>query len=561
MLRRAWSWSLLLLFVLAGCSRCGKEGGPTGPAGKPVTVERYLPRDAQAAIVVSDLGALGEKLARFQNLKIAAFLAQLQNFNTGEAYVSAVMRQVGVDLRSRQSLEKAGIDPGKGAGAAFLATNQAFSVLGVKDAKALEDTFANLARNRLGAPERKEEKAGGGTLVTFSRRGAAEPAMGLLFIGDYALVAPGAVVARLAEFASQPAEKSLAEEPVMAASLARLPKERDFHIYLPGGTGLLPPGSVQGLTLTGQIEERAVTLRADAPWPDTQESLAPLVPQQGPELVGYLPADSFLVARYRGDPASLGSVWPYLVGPYITRAVQQSGFDVRGEVLDNLKSGPVAGVALAPTVQLGGGLPALDIRRTNPFRFVHMMVIGEAKDAAKAQATLEKVPGIAGNFGAEVKPEDVGGKRVYLTSYRAGEGAHFAEVGGKLVLAAPRQRLEAALTTLGGPPAEGPVAKDLQDTVKEPVLGVVLDLRKLADAVRNLPSEAWGVGGFAIKATTLRWMEATDDLRAVTFSVSQKEKAVQAELSLKLTPAQPAPGQAPAPAPGTTPPAPTPEGK
>ncbi len=546
MLQRAWSWSLLLLVVLAGCSRCGKDGGSAGPAAKPVTVERFLPRDAQAAIVISDLGTLGEKLARFQSLKIASFVAQLQNSTSAEAYVSSIMRQVGVDLRSRQALEAAGIDPGKGAGAAFLAGNQAFSVLGVKDAKKLEETFGNLARNRLGAPDRKEDKAGGGTLVTFSRKGAAEPSLGMLFVGDYVLLAPGTAVARLAEVASQPVEKSLAEEPVLAASLGRLPKERDFHIYLPGGTGMLPPGSVQGLTLAGHIEERAVTLRADAPWPDTKASLAPLAVKEGPDLQGYLPADSFLVARYRGDPATLGDVWPYLAGPYVTRAAQQSGFDVKGEVLDNLNSGLVAGVALAPTVQLGSGLPELDIRRTNPFRFVHLMVAAEAKDAAKAQATLAKVPAISGNFGAQVQAEQVGGKTAYITTYRAGEGAHFAEVGGKLVLAAPRSRLEAALTQLEGKPGESPVAKDLRDAVKEPVLSVVLDLRKLSDAVRNLPSEAWGVGGFAIKATTVRWLEATDDLRAVTLSLSQKEKALQAELSLKLTPAQtPAPAPTP----------------
>lgn len=543
MLRRAWSWSLLLLVVLAGCSRCGKEG-PAGQPGKPVTVERYLPRDAQAALVVADLGTLGEKLARFQNLKIASFVAQLRSFSSAEAYVSAVMRQVGVDLRSRQAMEAAGIDPGKGAGAAFLAGNQAYSVLGVKDAKKLEETFANLARNRLGAPDRKEDKAGGGTLVTFSRKGATEPSLGMLFVGDYVLVAPGAAVARLPELASQPVEKSLSEEPVLAASLARLPKERDFHVYLPGGTGLLPPGSVQGLTLAGQIEERAVTLRMDAPWPDTKASLAPLAPKEGPDLQGYLPADSFLVARYRGDPSTLGEVWPYLVGPYVTRAVQQSNFDIKGEVLDNLQSGIVASVALAPTVQLGSGLPQLDIRRTSPFRYVHLVAVGEAKDAAKAQATLEKVPSIAGNFGAQVKPEEVGGKRVYLTEYRAGEGAHFAEVGGKLVLAAPRSRLEAALTTLAGKPGESPVAPDLRDAVKEPVLSVVLDLQRLADSVRKLPSEAWGVGGFAIKATTERWLEATSDLRAVTLSLAQKDKALQGEVSLKLTPA---PAQSPTP--------------
>ncbi|WP_224244163.1 DUF3352 domain-containing protein [Hyalangium gracile] len=551
MLRRASSWSLLLLVLLAGCSRCGKDSGPTGPAGKPASVERFLPRDAQAAIVVQDLGALGEKLARFQNLKIASFLAQLQNFQTAEAYVSAVMRQVGVDLRSRQAMEKAGIDPGKGAGAAFLSQTQAFSVLGVKDAKTLEETFSNLARNRLGAPERAEQKAGGGTLITFSRKGATTPQLGLLFIGDFVLVAPGSTVERLATFASQPSEKSLAEEPVLAASLGRLPKERDFHIYLPGGTDLVRPGTVQGLTLTGVIEERAVTLRADAPWPDTQQALAPLVPKEGPDLLGYLPADSFLVARYRGDPATLGGVWPYIVGPYVTRAVQQSNFDIKGEVLDNLQSGIAMGVALAPTAQFGSGIPELDIRRTSPFRYVQLMVVAEPKDVAKADATLARVPDIAGNFGAQVKPEDVGGKRVYLTSYRAGEGAHFAQAGGKLVLAAPRSRLEAALTGLAGKPGEFPLAQDLQGAMKDQVLSVVMDLRKLSDAVRNLPSEAWGIGGFAIKATALRWLEATDDLRAVTLNLSQKEKALQAEVSLKLTlpPAPQQPSSQPAPQP------------
>ncbi|SEL52585.1 hypothetical protein SAMN05444354_106308 [Stigmatella aurantiaca] len=536
MVRRASPWLLLLLAALAGCSRCGKDEGAAGPSGKAASVSRYLPRDAQAAIVVKDLGELGEKLARFQNLKIASFLAQLQNAQSAEALVSAVMRQVGVDLRSRTAMEAAGIAPGKGAGAAFLSGNQAFTVLGVKDAKTLEETFATLARNRLGASERKEEKVAGGTLVTFSRKGAEVPALGLLFVGDFVLLAPGAAVARLPGLATLPVEKSVAEEPVLAASLSRLPKDPDFHVYFPGGTGLLPAGTVQAVTLTGRIEEKSVTVHADAPWPDTEAALAPFVPQKGPELLGYLPADSFLVARYGGDPATLGAVWPYLAGPRLTRAFQESGFDPKTELLDNLQSGIVAGVALAPTAQLGAGVPSLDIRRTNPFRFVHLVSVGEAKDAAKARSTLEKVPGMAAGFGAQVAPEDVGGQRAYLTSYRAGEGAHFAEVGGKLVLAAPRARLEAALTALAGSPGKSPVAEELQDAVKEPVLGVVLDLRKMSEAIKNLPSSAWGVGGFAIRATALRWLEATDDLRAVTLGLSRKDKALQAQLSLQLTP-------------------------
>jgi hypothetical protein len=533
MLRRASPWLLLVLLVFAGCSRCGEKQGT--PGTKTRDPARFLPRGAQAALVVPDLGALGEKLARFQNLKLANFIAQLQNAQSAEAYVSTVMRQVGVDLRSRQAMEAAGLDPARGAGVALLTGGQAFSVLGVKDEKTLTETFAKLARDRLGASERAEQKSPGGTLVSFSRPGAQQPSLGLLFSDGYALLGAGPMVSQLSGYATLPADKSLAEEPLLSASLKRLPAERDFYAFLPGGIGfLVPAGTTQSVTLTGSLGERAVTLRMDSPWPDTQASLSALVPQQAPELLGYLPEDSFLVARYRGDPSQLSGIWPYLAGPYITRAVQESAFDVKSEVLDKLKPGLVAGVALAPTVQLTGGLPSLDPRRTNPFRYVHLVAVGEAKDTTSFPATLEKLPALAPRFGAEVKPSDLAGQRVYLTSYRQGEGAHFAAVGDKLTLAAPQSRLEAALTRLQGPAGNLPLAEDLRGALQGPVLGVVVDLRRLSDAVKALPSEAWGIGGFAIKATTVRWLDATDDLRAVTLGLSEKEKALQAELTLWL---------------------------
>ncbi|MFP2931294.1 hypothetical protein ACLESO_40120 [Pyxidicoccus sp. 3LG] len=543
MFRRAWLPTLFLVLAVAGCSRCGKEAGPGGPGTGAAGPARYLPRDAQAAVVINDLGALGEKLARFQNLKVASFAAQLQNFSSAEGYVSAVMKQVGVDLRSRQALEAAGIAPGKGAGAAFLGGNRAISIVGTKDADKLQETFGNFARTRLGASEQKKTSVDGGELVTFSRPNATEPSLGILFIKgtDYALLGAGASVATLATLATLPAEKALSSEPVLNASLQRLPSERDFHVWLPGGTGfLVPAGTVQGVTLTGRIEERAVTVHADAPWPDTKESLAALEPAKtGANLLGALPADSFLVARFSGDPSHLDGAWPYLLGGYVTRAVQKSGLDMKGEVLDNLKPGMSLGMSLSPTVQLGAGMPALDLRRTNPFRFVHLVALAEAEDATKLQATLEKLPAIAGDFGAKVEPADLKGQRVYLTTYRAGEGAHFAlGPNGRLVMAAPKSQLETTLASLAQPPAgDGPVAADLKDAGKDAAVSVVLDLKRLSDAVKNLPSEAWGIGGFAIKATTVRWLEATDDLRAVTLAVSRKDKALQAEMSLRLTPA------------------------
>ncbi|AEI69072.1 hypothetical protein [Corallococcus macrosporus] len=540
MLRRVWLPSLLLVLAVAGCSRCGKDADTAAPAST-AGVARYLPRDAQAAVVINDLGALGEKLARFQKLKAASFAAQLQNFSTAEGYVSAVMRQIGVDLRSRQALETAGIAPELGAGAAFLGGNRAISVVGVKDAGKLEETFGNFARSRLGASDKKQASVEGGDLVTFSRPGSATPALGILFVKGtrFALLGAGPTAATLGTLATQPEERSLAKEPVMAASLQRLPAQRDFHVWLPGGAGLVPPGTVQGVTLTGRIDDRAVTLNADAPWPDTQASLAALdaVAPAGGNLEASLPADSFLVARFRGDASHLDGVWPYLAGGYLTRAVQNSGLNVKTELLDNLKPGAVLGVSLSPTVNLGAGMPVLDLRRTNPFRFVHLVALSDAEDATKLQSTLEQLPRISENFGAKVEAAELGGQRVYLTSYRAGEGAHFA-LGphGRLVVASPKARLESTLASLAKPSGEGPVAADLKDAGKDAAFSAVLDLRRLSDAVKNLPSEAWGIGGFAIKATTVRWLEAVDDLRAVTLAVSRKDKALHAELSLRLAP-------------------------
>ncbi|QDE85258.1 hypothetical protein [Myxococcus xanthus] len=540
MLRRVWLPSLLLVLAVAGCSRCGKDVDPAAPAAT-VGVARYLPRDAQAAVVIHDLGALGEKLARFQKLKAASFAAQLQNFSTAEGYVSAVMRQIGVDLRSRQALETAGIAPELGAGAAFLGGNRAISVVGVKDAGKLEETFGNFARSRLGASDKKQSSVDGGDLVTFSRPGSASPALGIFFVKGtrFALLGAGPTAATLGTLATQPEERSLAKEPVMAASLQRLPAQRDFHVWLPGGAGLVPPGTVQGVTLTGRIEDGAVTLNADAPWPDTQASLAALdaVAPSASTLLTSLPADSFLVAQFRGDASHLDGVWPYLAGGYLTRAVQNSGLNVKAELLDNLKPGTVLGLSLSPTVNLGGGMPVLDLRRTNPFRFVHLVALADAEDAPKMQSTLEQLPRIAENFGAKVEASELSGQRVYLTSYRAGEGAHFALApNGRLVVASPKARLESTLASLAKPSGDGPVAADLKDAGKDAAFSAVLDLRRLSDAVKNLPSEAWGIGGFAIKATTVRWLEAVDDLRAVTLAVSRKEKALQAELSLRLAP-------------------------
>jgi hypothetical protein len=296
-------------------------------------------------------------------------------------------------------------------------------------------------------------------------------------------------------------------------------------------------GSLTSLSLSAD----AFTMFTTQPWPNTQQSVELLRPAgSAPDLLPLAAPDAFLVVRSAGPPSALDQVWPILAGQLVENAIRESGFDVKGEVLENLKPGSVLSLSLAPTANLGGpgAFSRFDVRRTNPFGLVHLVVAGEVKDARKAARSLELIPPVAERFGAEVTPSTREGQKVYLTRYARGEGAHLALVGDKALMAAPLSRLDEAIARArDGKPAEGLGADPaFRSFLKEHPLAVVIDLKRLADSVRSLPSSAWGVGGFAIKATALRWLDAANDLRAVTFWASASDGSVDSELRLRIQP-------------------------
>src|SRR5205814_393951 len=145
------------------------------------------------------------------------------------------------------------------------------------------------------------------------------------------------------------------------------------------------------------------------------------------------------------SPSGLAAIWPLLAGRWVEDAVKETGFDLDGEIFQTLKPGSVLSLSLAPTVNLATGVPELDVRHTNPFGYVHLVVAGEVKDAAKAARTLEAIPKVAQRFGADITPATREGQRVYLTRYARGEGAHLALVGDKAVMAAPVSRLDESI--------------------------------------------------------------------------------------------------------------------
>lgn len=516
---------VLLVVAASGCARCGK-GSTTAAA--PEGVERLLPRGAVGVVVVPQLASAGQKLRVLEALKVMSFGAQLRGFDDSKAFADALVSELGVDVRSPEALEKAGVDGARSAAVAVLVTGHAYLALPVKDAGKLHATLEGLARQRLGASVASEKKVGELAVKTFSVEANAPPRLGYVVSRGFALITDGPGVEKLAGMAAMTESDSLASEPTYRAELEKLPRERDVVVYLPSGTPLLVNVPFTAVTGAVSLSPAGLSVTANAKWKGDPAPLAALQPKQGRALLGYLPADAFLVARFTGEPSQLATWTKELLGPHLSRAFDDAGFDLKAQALDQLAPGLVASLSLSDAPPMDKGVPQLDLRQTNPFTYAHLSGAAVTKTPDAVMPALEKVVAIAPKFGAQmVVKERADGQKAVLTTYAQGEGVHLAPKGDLVFFASPVQRLDALVRSEGkaGPQIEG---------LGEEALTVAVDLQKLAASVRALPESAWGLGGFAIKATTVRWLDATDDLKRVTLAVGVKDQVVQARLQLAL---------------------------
>lgn len=520
---------VLVAAVAAGCSKCG------GAAATKAGVERVLPRGAVGVVVVPALGDAGKKLTLVERLKVANFAAQLQGFADGKGFGDALVAQLGVDPRSPEALEQAGVDGSRGAAVAVLATGHGYLALPVKDAGRLHHALESVASRRLGAGANGEQRFGELTVKTFSPQKDAPPRLGYVLAHGYALVTDGAGVPQLAGLAAMTEADSLATDKAYAEHVGRLPKARDLLVYLPTGSPALVKAPVTAAAVAVSLSPAGLELTVDAPWKGDAAPLAVLQPKAAKPLAGYLPADAFLVVHFAGEPGLLAPWAKALLGPYLSRALEAGGLDVKGAVLEQLQPGALAALSLADRPPLGEGLPSLDIRQTNPFSYAHLSGVARVKDPAVVMPALEKVVELAPRFGAEMRvAERPDGQKAVLTTWAAGEGVHFAPKGDLVFFGSPVQRLDALVKSDGKGPLPAPGGE-------QAALSVSVDLARLAASVRALPESAWGLGGFAMKGTTLRWLDATDDLRAISVAVGAQGTSVRARLLLSLAPSPAAP--------------------
>ncbi len=520
----------LLAAGLVGCSRCG--GGAKAQATQ---VERLLPKGAVAVVVVPKLSELGRALSQVETFKAAGFFAQLQGFPNGRAVADALVSELGVDPRSPEALAKAGLDGERSVGAALLVSGQVVLIVPVKDEKKLHLTVEGLAYKRLGAGAGAEQKTGEVVVKTFAPQQGQPPAVGYTVKDGFALLAKGDAVGRLAALATLTESDSLASDAVLKAALAAAPAERDVWAWAPEGSPALAQAPMKSALVTARLDAKALAVSVDGAWKLEPSTLAALVKKDAPPLEGFLPKDAFVAARTTGDPAALAPMLEGVLGPSLMRAFTEAGFDPKVEILGNLAPGTTFALSLAERPPLAGGVPELDVRRTNPFSFVHLSGAALPVKAEAVVPTLEKVAAVAPRFGASMNKVERKGATAWFTSYSQGEGVHFAVKDGHVFFGSPMQRLDALLESDGK--GEAPVKGLTQDA-----LSLALDLKKLAASVRALPESAWGIGGFAMKAASVRWLEAIDDLVGVTVTASAKDGAVHARLVLaREAPAQGAP--------------------
>jgi hypothetical protein len=524
---------LLLVQLVAGCSRCGKNAPAPAP---PTSIRRYLPRVAELLVVAPNLARLGAKLKQLEGLKLSSFVAQLQGFPSAEAYVGGVMEQLGVDLRSGEDLARAGIDSERGAGLAIVSANRGYLVIAVADGARFRETARRLANKRLGAEIETTREELGHSVTYFARPGESGFALAVVMVEGFALVATGESLQELPGDASLSLPESLADAQSFSGALARLPASADIYVHAPTTSRIAAYCGRADCTFSAELTPEYLRVRADLPSQHSASALGLLEENNGPNLTPYLPSDAFLVARFSGAPLSLSAVWPKLVGAQVAAAIERSGIDLKSELLSNIEPGVVASLSIAPTASFSE-MPALDIRQTNPFKFVHLVALTGVKSPGKADELLSKLPALAPRLGAKIESAQRQGRKAFLTSYAQGEGVDFARVDEKVVVAAPLQRLDetvARLTRAGEGGSEALADADLQKVLMGKPIAAVLDFAALAKAIRNLPASAWGIGGFAIKATTLRWLDAMDDLRAITAGAYAKDGAVQLEVDLRF---------------------------
>ncbi len=513
--------AMAVFFLTLSCSRCKSS---TGDGSNKTDIVTLLPKGAVGVVVAPSIEALGAKMTALQRLKIASFASQLQGFGSAQAFGDALVQQIGFDLRSPTTLAEAGIDSKRALGLFASVNAHVYVLVPVADEAKFLATLQRIASGRLGASVASTVTIDHVTINTLSTAPKLPPRVGCVLRNGYALLATDDGTGALAGFGAMTPEKTLSTDEQLQARLKADLFEKQLWGYFPSGSPALAKASMRDAYFSAQLSDTGLTIRTAGQWQGDPKLLEALQNPAKP-VSASVPQDAFFVAQTLSNPQQLLTLAKLLLGPRLEQLLAEAHLDLDREVLSQLAPGTVAALSMAEKPPIGQGLPQFDLRKTNPFRYVQLSGTAPLVVEPDIEPALKKLVEAAPGFGAKISTAKVQEQTVYLTTYAQGEGVHLATAKRSLYFASPQPRLEALLAQTNQREFKGNAS----------ALSLRLNLSSLTSAVRALPADAWGLGGVAIKATTVRWLDATDDLTAVQADLNATERDLSTVLTLSLS--------------------------
>jgi hypothetical protein len=513
--------------VVAASLAAACQGGRRGPPP-----ERFVPRDASAAIVVPEAGRAARELSEL-HATVAGF--------PGAAEIAGargtLAAQLGFDPLDPEALADAGLDPRRGAAIATLEASKGGApsprailvVLPVGDAPKIEALFVRLARDRLGATERSADTRGEVSVVVLRAPGAAAPALSYAIVQHTALLCAGPLgPATVAAAGSLPAGASLADSGPWRTARAALGAQAAAVQWFPPASPLLGrlwafrDGLAVGVSAAaGRLSARAAMLLGER-----EPSFRALAADgAAAKLVSRLDPGAQLAARFDGDFAVLGKKLVPIVSQAERARLAAKGIDLERDLFGALAPGGAVALSLSPRLDVAG--LGQDVLRADPLRALEFEALLPVKDPAAAEAASARIAAAARGRRTD------GAWRIRTPS---GEIAWRVDAGERRVAAAGGRpgRLEALLSRAEGGGWRAPTDAAAA-ALSGGLGGAVLDPARLVAAVRAMPEEAFGTGpsGFVMRSLVDRLVEPASRLAAVSFRADLAEGALLLALEVE----------------------------
>lgn len=494
---------LVAATVAVGCGTCAG-----GAKGKPA--EELVASDAAFVVSVPSVGALTGRLQALSN--------NLRAGPAGQRMVQAmanIARQLGFDPFTEEGLKSAGIDPSRSLAAGGAAGGRASLLLAVpvSDQTKAVETLTRLAKDRTGAGIAEARTVAGAKVTVLVKEAGGAASFAYAVRDRYLLVSAGLQSAEeVAAALTRTPEQSIAQSSTFLKSKERV-GTREAYVMLPKAAAqqlaMMPDAAVLGLGVAAdELSLRAFVALEAAQGSAVKEalvgggkSLLPLLPGQSPV---YLRGGLNLVAMLdRFEKEGGGAQYVNLVRD----AAKEAGIDLDTELLANVDPGFALSVGISPDARLAGAFD-FDPRRSNPFETYTVFGLGSVKDAAKAQATLAKLPAIADSLRVGISEREISGVKVWTANYRLGEGLSWALVGQRLVLAGGLgDSLEPLIASLAkGTQTVKPdafSARAQQALFTDDGVALALDIGRVNELITRLPSSAFGQGAGGLMARSV----------------------------------------------------------